>query len=337
MTKLFDQEKYARETYKAVNALFDAPTAGVKQTVDTLTDIVAGVVEAKYYELAGQKPSDFINIDVGRGAYAGQIFQFASAYVGATFDECIINPASTGVHNNATADIVVDGMSIKNNFYRQKYSISQEELKMAAINKVAFDVVEQKEKARAKNWQLGIQNVLFNGLKDGSAKGLLNQTDVTVNTSLLPVKIEQMTVAQLKELAGKVISTYFNNANGTYMPNRWLMPTNTFMALGVPYGDTFGMPTIREVLENALKAAGAPADFRIVHALYANDAATGGRGRHALYNTDVDNIVMYIPKQYTPHPLYAQGSLDMISDAEGQFTGVQLKKPSTFMYMDEQA
>lgn len=337
MTKLFDQEKYARETYKAVNALFDAPTAGVKQTVDTLTDIVAGVVEAKYYELAGQKPSDFINIDVGRGAYAGQIFQFASAYVGATFDECIINPASTGVHNNATADIVVDGMSIKNNFYRQKYSISQEELKMAAINKVAFDVVEQKEKARAKNWQLGIQNVLFNGLKDGSAKGLLNQTGVTVNTSLLPVKIEQMTVAQLKELAGKVISTYFNNANGTYMPNRWLMPTNTFMALGVPYGDTFGMPTIREVLENALKAAGAPADFRIVHALYANDAATGGRGRHALYNTDVDNIVMYIPKQYTPHPLYAQGSLDMISDAEGQFTGVQLKKPSTFMYMDEQA
>ena len=337
MTKLFDQEKYARETYKAVNALFDAPTAGVKQTVDTLTDIVAGVVEAKYYELAGQKPSDFINIDVGRGAYAGQIFQFASAYVGATFDECIINPASTGIHNNATADIVVDGMSIKNNFYRQKYSISQEELKMAAINKVAFDVVEQKEKARAKNWQLGIQNVLFNGLKDGSAKGLLNQTGVTVNTSLLPVKIEQMTVTQLKELAGKVISTYFNNANGTYMPNRWLMPTNTFMALGVPYGDTFGMPTIREVLENALKAAGAPADFRIVHALYANDAATAGRGRHALYNTDVDNIVMYIPKQYTPHPLYAQGSLDMISDAEGQFTGVQLKKPSTFMYMDEQA
>lgn len=337
MTKLFDQEKYARETYKAVNALFDAPNAGVKQTVDTLTDIVSGVVEAKYYELAGQKPSDFINIDVGRGAYAGQIFQFASAYVGASFDECIINPASTGIHNNATADIVVDGMSVKNNFYRQKYLISQEELKMAAINKVAFDVVEQKEKARAKNWQLGIQNVLFNGLKDGSAKGLLNQTGVTINTSLLPVKIEEMTVAQLKKLAGEVISTYFNNADGAYMPNRWLMPTNTFMALGVPYGDTFGMPTIREVLENALKTAGAPADFKIVHALYANEATAAGHGRHALYNTDVDNIVMYIPKQYTPHPLYAQGSLDMISDAEGQFTGVQLKRPSTFMYMDEQA
>lgn len=337
MSKIFNSDKYAKETFKAVNALFDAPTAGVVQTVDTITQIVTDVVEAKYYELAGQTPSDFINIDVGRGAYSGQIFQFTSAYVGAPFEQCIINPASTGIHNNATADIVVDGISITNNFYRQKYSVSQEELRMAAVNRVGFDIIEQKEKSRAKNWQLGIQNVLFNGLKDGKTFGLLNQPNVTVNTTLLPSPIPTLTVAELKTFAGEVISTYFNNSNGTYMPNRYLMPTQTFMALGVPYGDTFGMPTVREVLENAFKAAGAPADFRIVHAIYANEAATGGHGRHVLYNTDVDNIVMYVPKNYTPHPLYAQGALDMISDAEGQFTGVQLKKLGTMLYIDEQA
>lgn len=337
MVKLFDSENYAKKTYRAINSLFDIPGAGVVQTVDTITQIITDVVEAKYYTLGGLTPSDFINIDVGRGAYSGQIFQFTSAYLGATFEQCIVNPASTGIHNNATADIVVDGISINNNFYRQKYSISQEELRMAAVNRVGFDVIEQKEKARAKNWQLGIQNVLFNGLKDGRTVGLLNQSDVTINTTLLPSPIETLTIAELKTFAGEVISTYFNNSNGTYFPNRYLMPTQSYMALGVPYGDTFGMPTVKEVLENAFKAAGAPADFRIVHAIYANEAATGGFGRHVLYNTDVDNIVMYIPKNYTPYPLYPQGSLDMISDAEGQFTGVQLKRKGTMLYIDEQA
>lgn len=334
---LFNAEDYARKTFKAVNALFDYPTAGVVQTVDTITEIVSGVVEAKYYELAGQTPSDFINIDVGRGAYSSNVFQYTSAYVGAPFEQCIINPASTGIHNDATADIAVDGISIKNNFYRQKYSVSNEELKMAAVNRVGFDVIEQKEKSRAKNWQLGIQGVLFNGLKDGATYGLLNQPEVTINTSLFPVAPQAMTVEQIKAFAGSAIATYFNNSNGTFMPNRWLMPTEDYMALGVPYGDTFGMPTLLDVFTTAFKAAGAPADFRIVHSLYNNEAGTGGKGRHVFYNTDVDNIVMYNPKAYTPYPLYAQGALDMISDAEGQFTGVQLKRKGTMLYADEQA
>lgn len=334
---LFNAEDYARKTFKAVNALFEYPTAGVLQTVDTITEIVSGVVEAKYYELAGQTPSDFINIDVGRGAYSSNVFQYTSAYVGAPFEQCIINPASTGIHNDATADIAVDGISIKNNFYRQKYSVSNEELKMAAVNRVGFDIIEQKEKSRAKNWQLGIQGVLFNGLKDGLTYGLLNQPDVTINTSLFPVAPQNMTVEQIKAFAGSAIATYFNNSNGTFMPNRWLMPTEDYMALGVPYGDTFGMPTLLDVFTNAFKAAGAPADFKIVHSLYNNEAGTGGKGRHVFYNTDVDNLVMYNPKAYTPYPLYAQGALDMISDAEGQFTGVQLKRKGTMLYADEQA
>ena len=208
---------------------------------------------------------------------------------------------------------------------------------MAAVNRVGFDVIEQKEKARAKTWQLGIQNVLFNGLKDGQTFGLLNQPGVTINTSLFPVAPQEMTVAQIKAFAGSAISTYFNTTNGTYMPNRWLMPTESYMALGVPYGDTFGMPTLLDVFTNAFKAAGAPADFKIVHSLYNNEAGNGGHGRHVFYNDDVDNLVMYVPKAYTPHPLYAQGALDMVSDAEGQFTGVQLKKTKTMLYADEQA
>ena len=338
MSNLFNAEKYANDTFKAVNALFDYPTAGVVQTVDTITDIVSGVVETKYYELAGQKLTDFINIDAsGRGAYMGTISQFVDAYVGAPFEQCIINPASTGIHNDATADIAVDMIQAKNNFYRQKYSVSNEELKMAAANRVAFDVIEQKEKARKKNWDLGLQRVLFNGLNDGRTYGLLNQTGVTVNTSLLPKATNAMTVAQLQTFAGGALAAAFANSNQTIMPNRWLMPTSEYMALGVPYGSTFGMPTVKEVLEKAFIAAGAPSDFKIVHAKYCEGIGGQSKGRHVFYNTDEDNIIMHTPKPYTPHPLYAQGALDMVSDAEGQFTGVWVKRAGSVLYADVQA
>ncbi len=331
---LFNIDKYKKETLKAVNALFDYPTAGVVQTVDTITDIIQGVVEAKYYELAGQTPSDFVDVQVGRGAYMGQLFQFTSEYVGAPFNQCIINPKSTGIHNDAVADIAVDGINIPNNFYRQKYSISQEELKMAAANRIGFDVIEQKEKSRAKNWQLGIQDVLFNGLGDGRTFGLNTQTGVTTSATLLPKAIEAMTSEQIRNFAGTALADAFANSNYTVMPNRWLMPTRTYLALGVPFDTQFAYKTVREVLEDAFKQAGAPADFKIVHSLYNNTAASG-LGLHAFYNTE--DVVMYIPKDYTPHPLFAQGALDMISDAEGQFTGVWVKRPGAFLYAAEQA
>ena len=43
---------------------------------------------------------------------------------------------------------------------------------------------------------------------------------------------------------------------------------------------------------------------------------------------------MYLPKPYTPYPLFPTGALDMISDAEAQFTGVWAKRPQEILYMD---
>ena len=335
--KVFDAESYARKTtanLKASNALFDVPQSGIIQTVDTLTTILDSVLNAKYYTTPFPL-TDYVKMDVGRGAYGTSIFQFATAYTGSTFEQSIINPASTGVHNNATSDIRIDGISIKNNFFRNDYSISNEELRMAAAGRVSFDIIEEKEKARKTMWDLGIQKSHFLGVNDN--EGLLNLSGVTVNTSLLPTALDKLSVAEIKNFAANAISTYYNQTNGTYFPNRWLMPSNAYMALGVPYGDTFGMPTLLEVFENAFKKAGAPEDFKIVHTIYANDAATTTYGRHVLYNNNEENIVRYIPKAYTPHPLFSMGSLDMVSQSEGQFTGVQVKKPQTVLYIDEQS
>ncbi len=106
------------------------------------------------------------------------------------------------------------------------------------------------------------------------------------------------------------------------------------MSLGVPINPEFPIGTIREFLERAFIDAGAPADFKILHTVYNNTASSTGAGRHVLYNRDSDVLAMYIPKPYTPYPLYPVGSLDMISDAEMQFTGVWVKRPAEMLYMD---
>ena len=291
--KIFDADLFAKKTsesLKASNALFDVPASGVIQTVDTLTTIMDSVLRAKYYTTPFPL-TDYVKMDVGRGAYGTSIFQFATAYTGATFEQSIVNPASTGVHNNATSDIRIDGISIKNNFFRNDYSISNEELRMAAAGRVSFDVIEEKERARKTMWDLGIQKSHFLGFREN--QGLLNLTGVTVNTSLLPAAPAALTVAQIKNFAANAIATYYAQTNGTYYPNRWLMPSDSFMQLGVPYGDTFGMPTLKSVLENAFKEAGAPEDFKIVHTIYANDLGGQGKGRHVLYNNNEENIIRF--------------------------------------------
>ena len=115
------------------------------------------------------------------------------------------------------------------------------------------------------------------------------------------------------------------------------MPTAEYMSLGVPVNPEFPIGTVREYLEKAFVYAGAPADFKILHTVYNNTAGTGQKGRHVLYNRDADTLTMYLPKPYTPYPLFPTGALDMISDAEAQFTGVWAKRPNELLYMDVQA
>ena len=90
-------------------------TLGFEQLISTQTEIVAGVIETKYYELLGQNLSDFVSFDVGRGAYSTNVFQYTSAYVGSPFESGIVQP-STSLGINAKSSIQIDGISIKNNF-----------------------------------------------------------------------------------------------------------------------------------------------------------------------------------------------------------------------------
>ena len=330
---LLTQEEYKNQFRVNNAAAFATPANyGLEKTLSTLTQIVAGVQRQKFYTIDGAL-TDYVPMEMGTGAYGQSLFQYAVAQVGDQFETGIIQPGN-GINKDANLDIVVDGISIKNNFWRMKYQATKELVEMARANAVNFSYIEEQERARLKTYQLGIQKATFLGIS-GLTEGLLNLSGVTVNTSLMPADFANMTTAQLNNFASTAAATFFANSNSTSFPNTLLVPTQdlgglaTFISSSYPVGETR-----KEFLERAFKAAGAPQDFKILHTAYGKTAGTGGTARYVLYNRDADVLKMYLPKPYTPYPLYPTGSLDMVSDAEAQFTGVWAKRPKEILYMD---
>ncbi len=337
MTKeigILSKEEYKNQ-FRINNAVAFASPAnyGLEKTLTTLTQIVAGVQRQKFYTVDGAL-TDYVPMELGTGAYGQGLFQYTVAQVGDQFETGIVQPGN-GINKDANVDIVIDGITIKNNFWRMKYQATKELVEMARANAVNFSYIEEQETARLKTYQLGIQKITFLGTNDGLNYGLLNNPDVTVNTSLLPANLGTMTTEQLFNFATTAASTFWANSNSTVFPNTLLIPTQQLGGIAVPISQTYPVgETKRELIERAFKAAGAPQDFKVLHTAYNNNAGTGGTQRYVLYNRDPEVLKMYLPKPYTPYPLFPTGALDMISDAEAQFTGVWVKRPKEVLYLD---
>ena len=310
-----------------------ADVTGLEATITTLTDIIGGVVETKYYKLNGQKLSDFCKIEVGRGAYATELMQYASTFVGNNGKQGIVNPTANGISKDANSSIQIGSIKMPNNFWRWDYTVTNELVNMAQKNAETFSIIEENEKARKKIWDLMLQDAWFNGLGDGRSYGLLNQPNVTVNTTLMTAELGDMTDAQFQTFLAKVAGEYNKVSNYAISFNRMLIPSEQYFALTQPYG-TFGLNRL-QVLEDAMKRI-VGADFKIVHAKYCTGASAqgGNKGRYVFYNDDADNVCAYLPVPYTPMPLFPQGSLDLISQAHGQFVCPFLKRETSMMYAD---
>lgn len=338
---MFDAEAYEKRSYenfkqvlRASNAL-DISTLGLGRAITTLTTYIKDVIETKYYTTP-LPLTDYVKINAsGEGAYMKNIVQLTQENLGASFKESVINPFSTGIHNDATVDVALNSIQQRNNFYRKAYSLSHEELQSAGRAIIPYNIIEAKERARHEDWRIGIQDTMFVGLGDNRTFGLLNQPDVTVDTSLFPVAIQNMTPEQLNNWVGSVLNTFGETNNYTFMPNRLYLPTPMYLALNKQINPNFPLKNLRQTVEDAF--AEVTGDFKIVHAAYGMDMGTKGLGRAVLYNNSDDNVVMHTPVNYTPLPLFPQNSLDMISQAMGQFTGVWVKRPTTMLYIDVQA
>lgn len=315
-----------RHSLTASNSLF--ANSGIEQAITTTTAVMGKVLRTQYYELNGQKLSDFTPIEVGYGAFSPKILQAATVAQGTDFKACLINPTTGAIKLDGQTDIEVGSIEYPNNFFRDTYTISKEGAEIASRARIPFNLLEEKERARKKKFDLGLQDAWFLGLGDGKSYGLLNQPNAVVNTSFLPDKIKNMTDEQFATFVSKIRGLYNDQTNGTANFDRICLAQDDYFSLDKVYG-SFGM-TRRQILEDVVKAN----NGKIVYTLYNETAGTDGAARYALYKYDADYIQGFLPLEYTPSPLYPQGAFDLISNCMAQFVTPQLKRTNTLVYLD---
>lgn len=316
-----------KQEMRAQNSIFNNP--GIEMDITTTTQIMGRVLESNYYELNGQKLSDFTPIEVGTGAFSTKLLQAAATAHGTDFKACLINPTAGALKLDGYTDIEVGNMEYPNNFFRDTYSVTKEGAEIASRAKIPFNIVEQKEKARKKKFDLGLQEAWFLGLGDGVSYGLLNQPAAVTDTSFMGGKnLSAMTDDEFTAFVSGIRAYYDNVTNSTAMFNRLGIPQQEYFKLDKIFGQ-FGLSR-RGILEDVLKETGG----KIVYTRYNTTAGTNGGARYVLYKHDPDYIEGFLPLPYTPSPLYAQGAFDMISNAMAQFVTPQVKRQNTLIYLD---
>ena len=305
---------------------------GYQVPLTTLTAIIRGVAEQKFYQIP---IADYIPVRVGtEAAWADDVLMFRSFQVGGDFEKGYIETATEG--RLASVNATLDGIRVPARVWAKEIAYSIADVQKAARTGI-WDYVTQQEKARKTNWDLGIQKTAFLGSKDGTMEGLLNLSDVTVDTSLLPATLHEADDAQLQAFAGNVLNAYQANNNYTAYPNRLYIPQDDFNALGVATSVTFPIKSKLEYLLDIFKTTTMNPDFKILPLAYLMPANSFGKlsaPRYVLMRYDEDVARFEIPVDYTTTVPNSYDGWTIRNVGYGQHTGVLDARPQEILYMD---
>lgn len=302
--------------------------------VTLLTAIIRDVAEQKFYEIP---VADYMPVRVGtEAAWAEDVLMFRSYYTGGDFEKGYIETGTEG--RLATTDATLDGIRVPARVWAKEIAYSLVDIAKAARTGI-WDYVEQKEKSRKKNWDLGIQKTAFLGSKDGTMEGLLTLSDVTVNTTLVPASLNAMSDAQFQAFVSGLVGAYQANNNFTAMPNRLYIPQTDYTALTVATSVSFPLKSKLEYLKDALSAATVQPDFEIKPLAYLQAAQSDGKlsaDRYVLMRYDPDVARFEIPVDYTVTVPNSYDGFTMRNVGYGQHTGVLDARPQEILYLDKQ-
>lgn len=312
---------------------------GYQIAIDTMTYIKKQVTTQKFYQVA---PSDFIPVAVGEGGFSANILTNLEFSNADDFETGNIRSGESG-SRLAAADASVASKTIKVvNWAKQiGYTIFDIEQALMANN---WDPIMAKERSRKKNWDLGIQEIAFLGSKsDAGVTGLLNNGNVTINTSFITEPISSMDATEFNAFVAGLISVYFTATASTQMPNKFVIPYTDFLALsgmtptivGASVG-TFPITKLDYLLA-AFKAQTRNAGFQILPLAYCdaanNNSRTGlNKQCYVLYNDDPETIRMDIPVDYTTTQPNSLNNFSFQNVGYGQYTGVGVYRNLEVLY-----
>lgn len=316
-------------------------TSGFQVDIDTLTSIRKSIVEQKFYQLNGKLISDYMPLAIGENAFASDILTYRSFVQSDNFESGISQGSDSEITRLTKSDVQIDSVLVPTRYWTNELSYTLIQLGQAS-KAGNWGLIEEKEKARKKVWDLGIQKAAFLGLAgDTNIKGLLTQSDVTANTAVIPKFISSMTASEFQTLLTTLIAAYFANSNDTVYPDTFIIPNDDYLGLGRSVDETYPLTSMYTRLLETFRLVTANANFKILPLVYAQKAKNAeflgsgsGLNRYTLMRQDPDSVLFQIPIDYTTTIQDTIQGFQYQGVAYGQFASVKAFRPAEMMFFD---
>ena len=311
---------------------------GADQNITTLTTVLPTIIEQKFYEMP---LADIVDIEVGQGnPFNTTLFNWTTEIRGGDFEAGLVNMAKNRADANAD-DIAVSPTERKVIGWKKDVNYNIFEEGTFAAGTKNMDYAQAKYRARKKQYDLGIQDTVNFGLKSDQANypGILTQSEVTSNTTLITKTLSSMTANELNTVVAGLLPAYMNECAYTDKPNVFMIPAGDYYGLTSQMSAEYPMKTKLEILEDALRRGTGDGNFKVIPNAYcmkANNATITGlnKNRYVLYRKDPDRLIMNVPLDFTVTLPGTINGFDYTSAAYSRFTGVKLFRPKTMLYFD---
>ena len=324
-------------TLKNANGAVADSGLGYQYTIQTTTQIRAKVIEQKFYEIAIEK---FVPIEVGMGAFMEDIKTNVEYSVSGSFESGI-----QGVASGPTQIMKVDVATAPKTAHLvtwmggYQYNVVEVEKALASNN---WSIIEGSMKALKKRWDLGIQKIAFLGLKNDNTRvpGLLNNSEVTVDTNMLDGYIKSLNAADFSTFVQDLMAAYFANSGSTKLPDTLAIPMVDYLGLATLVPGTVGTYPISKLgfLLQAFREITQNPNFAIHGVAYCDQAnnagyiGAGGSNRYVLYSKDPETVKMDMPVPLMFHPANTSNNVHFNGVGLGQFGGCIVYRVPEFYY-----
>lgn len=322
-----------------VNSNGDVDTAslGYQYTIQTTTQIRAGVIKQKFYEVP---MADYVPIIPGTGAWMEDIKTNLVYDVAGGFEAGVVGTAA-GPSQIAEVDTGTSPVTARVITWAKGYRYTTPELQKAlAANN--WDVVAGKLESLKKHWDLGIQKVAFLGLKSdlNNVPGLLTSPQVNSNLSVITALISTLSAADFQTLVATILDAYFENSNSTVLPDTFVLPMKDYLGLAAASSADFPINSKINYLLTAFKEITQNPNFKIMGLAYSdakNNAgfvSPAGKNRYVLYRNDPDSLKMDLPVDFQLTPAGTANNFQWQGVGVAQFTGAIFYRPAEALYFD---
>lgn len=293
-----------------------------------LTVLERNISEQKFYTV---DPTKFVPFDTSTGAFADYITVLRSY-------QNIDGDLSTWERGNDTDNarrnqvgVKVESVALKIHNLDKMVSYSMFELRQAAQTGI-WNLVVEKERARKRDYDLAVQKAVLLG--DADHKGLLNQTEITTNTTILPKKISTMNATEFKTFLQTVFAEYFKHTGYTALPDTLVMPVSDFMGLGTAVDEQYPVfTTMFQRLSDVFKQVTGNPNAEILPLAYCEKQFNGDAYKYVLYRRDFDSIRAYQPFGYNVVNGATVDGINYQNTAWARISDVFVNRPVEALYM----